>query len=191
MVTTLDIISIVLIVVVVLIVIGVAAAAIGIYNRFFSLKNSAEATVGQVKVAMKKRLDMIEQLLGAVKSYAAFEKETLTGVTEMRARIGSAGPGDLNELERESRSVLGRLLAVAENYPDLKTSQTVQNLMGAVQGVEDEIARHRYTYNNIAQQYNTMTDTVPSNLIAGAMGFTKLEYLEFGEEIERAPTISF
>ncbi|MCM2465062.1 LemA family protein [Methanoculleus oceani] len=192
MVTTLvDIISLVLIVVVVLIVIGIAAAAVGIYNRFFSLKNSAEATVGQVKVAMKKRLDMIEQLLGAVKSYAAFEKETLTGVTEMRARIGSAGPGDLNELERESRSVLGRLLAVAENYPDLKTSQTVQNLMGAVQGVEDEIARHRYTYNNIAQQYNTMTDTVPSNLVAGVMGFKKLEYLEFGEEIERVPTISF
>ncbi len=186
-----DIISLVLIAVVVLIVIGIVAAAIGIYNRFFSLKNTPEATVGQVKVAMKKRLDMIEQLLGAVKSYAAFEKETLTGVTAMRARIGSAGPGDLNELERESRSVLGRLLAVAENYPDLKTSQTVQNLMSAVQGVEDEIARHRYTYNNIAQQYNTMTDTVPSNLIAGVMGFKKLEYLEFGEEIERVPTISF
>jgi len=189
--TLVDIISLVLIVVVVLIVIGVAAAAVGIYNRFFSLKNSAEATVGQVKVAMKKRLDMIEQLLGAVKSYAAFEKETLTEVTAMRSRIGSAGPGDLNELERESRSVLGRLLAVAENYPDLKTSQTVQNLMGAVQGVEDEIARHRYTYNNIAQQYNTMTDTVPSNLIASVMGFQKLEYLEFGEEIERVPTIAF
>ncbi|MDV2481114.1 LemA family protein [Methanoculleus sp. Wushi-C6] len=192
MVTTLvDIISLVLIAVVVLVVIGVAAAAIGIYNRFFSLKNSAEATLGQVKVAMKKRLDMIEQLLGAVKSYAAFEKETLTGVTAMRARVGSAGPGDLNELERESRSVLGRLIAVAENYPDLKTSQTVKDLMGSVRGVEDEIARHRYTYNNIAQQYNTMTDTIPSNLIAGVMGFTKLQYLEFGEEIERVPTIAF
>ncbi len=192
MVTTLvDIISLVLIAVVVLVVIGIVAFAVGIYNRFFSLKNSAEATLGQVKVAMKKRLDMIEQLLGAVKSYAAFEKETLTEVTAMRSRIGNAGPGDLNELERESRSVLGRLLAVAENYPDLKTSQTVQNLMGAVQGVEDEIARHRYTYNNIAQQYNTMTDTIPSNLVAGVMGFTKLQYLEFGEEIERAPTIAF
>ncbi|WP_394804640.1 LemA family protein [Methanoculleus nereidis] len=191
MTTLVDIISLVLIVVVVLIVIGIVAAGVGIYNRFFSLKNSAEATVGQVKVAMKKRLDMIEQLLGAVKSYAAFEKETLTEVTAMRSRIGNAGPGDLNELERESRSVLGRLLAVAENYPDLKTSQTVQNLMGAVQGVEDEIARHRYTYNNIAQQYNTMTDTIPSNLVAGVMGFKKLEYLEFGEEIERVPTIAF
>ncbi|HNQ33079.1 MAG TPA: LemA family protein [Methanoculleus sp.] len=192
MVTTLvDIISLVLIAVVVLIVIGIVAVMIGIYNRFFSLKNSADATVGQVKVAMKKRLDMIEQLLGAVKSYAAFEKDTLTGVTAMRARIGSAGPGDLNELERESRSVLGRLIAVAENYPNLKTSQTVQDLMGAVKGIEDEIARHRYTYNNIAQQYNTMTDTIPSNLVASVMGFKKLEYLEFGEDIERVPTIAF
>jgi len=186
-----DIISLVLIAVVVLIVIGIVAVMIGIYNRFFSLKNSADATVGQVKVAMKKRLDMIEQLLGAVKSYAAFEKDTLTGVTAMRARIGSAGPGDLNELERESRSVLGRLIAVAENYPNLKTSQTVQDLMGAVKGIEDEIARHRYTYNNIAQQYNTMTDTIPSNLVASVMGFKKLEYLEFGEDIERVPTIAF
>jgi len=189
--TLVDIISLVLIAVVVLIVIGIVAVAIGIYNRFFSLKNSADATVGQVKVAMKKRLDMIEQLLGAVKSYAAFEKDTLTGVTAMRARIGSAGPGDLNELERESRSVLGRLIAVAENYPNLKTSQTVQDLMGAVKGIEDEIARHRYTYNNIAQQYNTMTDTIPSNLVASVMGFKKLEYLEFGEDIERVPTIAF
>ncbi len=191
MTTLVDIISLVLIAVVVLVVIGIVAFAVGIYNRFFSLKNSAEATLGQVKVAMKKRLDMIEQLLGAVKSYAAFEKETLTNVTAMRARVGSAGPGDLNELDRESRSMLGRLIAVAENYPDLKTSQTVKELMGAVRGVEDEIARHRYTYNNIAQQYNTMTDTIPSNLVAGVMGFTKLQYLEFGEEIERTPTIAF
>jgi len=189
--TLVDIISLVLIAVVVLVVIGIVAFAVGIYNRFFSLKNSAEATLGQVKVAMKKRLEMIEQLLGAVKSYAAFEKETLTNVTAMRARVGSAGPGDLNELDRESRSMLGRLIAVAENYPDLKTSQTVKELMGAVRGVEDEIARHRYTYNNIAQQYNTMTDTIPSNLVAGVMGFTKLQYLEFGEEIERTPTIAF
>jgi LemA protein len=97
----------------------------------------------------------------------------------------------LNELERESRSVLGRLLAVAENYPDLKTSQTVQELMSAGQGDRGRDRPQRYTYNNIAQQYNTMTDTVPSNLIAGVMGFMKLQYLEFGEEIERVPTITF
>ncbi len=186
-----DFLSLIVLVVVVLIVIVIAASFVGIYNRFFSLKNSAEATLGQVKVAMKKRLDMIEQLLGAVKSYAAFEKETLTKVTAMRSGVASAGPGDLNEVERESRSILGRLIAVAENYPDLKTSQTVQSLMGSVRSIEDEIGRQRYTYNNIAQQYNTMTDTIPSNLIASVLGFQKLQYLEFEEEIQRPPKIEF
>ncbi|KUG21181.1 MAG: LemA family protein [Methanomicrobiaceae archaeon] len=186
-----DILSLILVAVVVIVIIAVAAIFVGIYNRFYSLKNSAEATLGQVKVAMKKRLDMIEQLLGAVRSYAAFEKETLTKVTEMRARVGGAGPGDLNELERESRSILGRLIAVAENYPDLKTASTVQNLMGSVRSVEDEIGRQRYTYNNIAQQFNIMTDTIPSNLVAGVLGLQKLNYLEFEEEIERPPTIEF
>ncbi len=164
---------------------------IGIYNRFFSLKNSSEATLGQIRVAMKKRLDMIEQLLGSVKSYAQFELEVFEKVTAMRARVGSAGPGDLNEIERESRSVLGRLFAVAENYPDLKTSTIVMNLMDAVRGVEEEIARQRYTYNNISQQYNTLVDVIPSNFVARILGLGKLAYLEFEEVIATPPKIEF
>lgn len=174
-----------------LVAIGLIIFFVGVYNRFYTLKNSAEATLGQIKVAMKKRLDMIEQLLGAVRSYAAFEKETLTKVTEMRARIGGASPEQLAEVERESRSILGRLIAVAEAYPDLKTSTTVMNLMDAVRSVEDEIARQRYTYNNIAQQYNTMTDTVPSNFVARLLNFVKLQYLEFEEAISTPPRIEF
>ena len=81
---------------------------------------------------MKKRLDMIDQLLGAVKSYAKFEKETFERVTAMRASVATAGPGDLNKVEAESRSIFGRLLAVAENYPDLKTNTTVTSLMDSV-----------------------------------------------------------
>jgi LemA protein len=164
---------------------------VGIYNRFQSLKNSSEATLGQIRVAMKKRLDMIDQLLGAVKSYAKFERETLEKVTEMRAKVATAEAGDLNEIERESRSLLGRLFAVAEAYPDLKTNTTVMDLMGAVRGVEEEIARQRYTYNNISQQYNTMRDVIPSNIIANMLGFQKLEYLEFEEAIETPPEIAF
>ena len=114
---------------------------------------------------MKKRLDMIDQLLGAVKSYAKFEQETFTKVTAMRASVATAGPGDLNKVEAESRSIFGRLLAVAENYPDLKTSQTVTSLMGSVKSLEDEIGRQRYTYNNISQEFNTMMDTIPSNFV--------------------------
>jgi LemA protein len=176
---------------VVIVVIVLVLWAIGIYNRFVTLRNSSEATLGQIRVAMKKRLDMIDQLLGAVKSYAKFEQETFTRVTAMRAAVATASPGDLNKVEAESRSIFGRLLAVAENYPDLKTVGTVTSLMDGVKGLEDEIARQRYTYNNISQEFNTMVDTIPSNFIAKFMGATKLEYLQFEEAIKTPPKIEF
>lgn len=177
--------------VIVLVVIGLFFWIIGIYNRFVSLKNSSEATLGQIRVAMKKRLDMIDQLLGAVKSYAKFEKETLERVTAMRASVATAGPGDLNKVEAESRSIFGRLLAVAENYPDLKTSTTVTSLMDSVKTLEDEIARQRYTFNNISQEFNTMRETIPSNFVAKLMHLVKLEYLQFEEAIKTPPKIEF
>jgi LemA protein len=177
--------------VVALVVVGIILWAIGIYNRFYTLKNSSEATLGQIRVAMKKRLDMIDQLLGAVKSYAKFEKETLEKVTAMRASVATAGPGDLNKVEAESRSIFGRLLAVAENYPDLKTNTTVISLMDSVKGLEDEISRQRYTFNNISQEFNTMLDTIPSNFIGRIMGLLKLEYLQFEEAIKTPPKIEF
>jgi LemA protein len=174
-----------------LIIVGLIIWIIGIYNRFYSLKNSSEATLGQIRVAMKKRLDMIDQLLGAVKSYAKFEKETFERVTAMRASVATASPGDLNKVEAESRSIFGRLLAVAENYPDLKTSTTVTSLMDAIKGIEEEIARQRYTYNNISQEFNTMMDTIPSSFIGRLIGLIKLEYLQFEEAIKTPPKIEF
>ena len=177
--------------IIVLVVIGLILWAIGIYNRFVTLKNSSEATLGQIRVAMKKRLDMIEQLLGSVKSYAKFEKETFERVTAMRASVATANPGDLNKVEAESRSIFGRLLAVAENYPDLKTSGTVMSMMDSVKGLEDEIGRQRYTFNNISQEFNTMIDTIPSNFIGKFMGLIKLEYLQFEEAIATPPKIEF
>ncbi|MCX6681586.1 MAG: LemA family protein [Methanoregula sp.] len=177
--------------VVALVIVGIILWAIGIYNRFYTLKNSSEATLGQIRVAMKKRLDMIDQLLGAVKSYAKFEKETLEKVTAMRASVATAGPGDLNKVEAESRSIFGRLLAVAENYPDLKTNTTVISLMDSVKGLEDEISRQRYTFNNISQEFNTMLDTIPSNFIGRIIGLLKLEYLQFEEAIKTPPKIEF
>ncbi|MDH7593267.1 MAG: LemA family protein [Methanomicrobiales archaeon] len=186
-------IEIIIAIVLILVVIGLILYFVGIYNRFFNLKNSAESTLGQIKVAMKKRLDMIEQLLGAVKSYAKFEKETLEKITSLRASVLSSGAGakEVERVERESRALLGNLYAVAEAYPDLKTSTTVTNLMDSVKGVETEIARQRYTYNNICQQFNTMLDTIPSNFVGRIIGLLKLPYLEFEGEIERAPKVEF
>ena len=186
-----DIISWIILIIIIIVVIGLVLWAVGIYNRFQSLKNASEATLGQIRVAMKKRLDMIEQLLGAVKSYAKFEQDTLTKVTAMRSAVATAGPGDLNKVEAESRSIFGRLLAVAENYPDLKTASTVTSLMSSVKDLENEISRQRYTYNNISQEFNTMMDTIPSKFIGHMTGMPKLEYLQFEEEIKTPPKIEF
>jgi LemA protein len=94
-------------------------------------------------------------------------------------------------VERESRALLGNLFAVAEAYPDLKTSTTVTNLMESIKGVESEIARQRYTYNNICQQFNIMLETIPSNVVGRLIGLGKLIYLEFEAGIEQAPRIEF
>ena len=184
----LEIFSIIILVIVIL---ALVLWFVGIYNQFYRYRNAADATLGQIRVAMKKRLDMIEQLLGAVKSYAKFEKETLTKITEMRASVLKGTPSELNNVERESRALLGTLIATAEAYPDLKTSTTVTSLMDSVKGVEEEIGRQRYTYNNIVQQFNTMLDQIPSNFVGRIMGLPRLELLQFEEAIAQPPKIEF
>jgi LemA protein len=170
-------------------VVVLAVYLITIFNRLLRLQNSAEANLSQIQVAMKKRLDMIEQLLGAVRSYIKYERDVFTTVAELRRRITQGGAGELSDVDRESRSIFSALLAVAEDYPVLKADQTIQRLMDAIISVEDEIARHRYTYNNIVQEFNTMIDTIPSNFVAGAMDLQDLNYLEFEEKVEKAPIL--
>ncbi len=160
-----------------------------LFNRLFRYRNASEANLGQIQVAMKKRLDMLEQLLGAVRSYVRYEREVFENVTRMRSIIMEAGVNGLEEIDRESRSLFGSLTAIAENYPELKANETVSALMDAIVSVEEEIARHRYTYNNIVQEFNTMLDTIPSNLVGKMAGLEKLSYLQFEEEIEKAPVV--
>jgi LemA protein len=185
-----DILTVVLLLIVVLIIILIAYF-FSVYNRLKSLRNAGDATLSQARVAMKKRLDMIEQLVEAVKSYAKFEQDTLTKITSMRASIGKAGPNELNKVDSEMKGLLGNIIAVAENYPALKTSETVTVTMNAIKDIEDEIARHRYTYNNIIQEYNTMLDTIPSKYIGRSVGLSKKEYLDFFDEELKRPVVSW
>ena len=171
------------------VIIVIAVYLVTIFNRILRLQNSAEANLSQIEVAMKKRLDMIDQLLGAVKGYVSYEKDVFKTVTELRSRITGGGAGELEDVDRQSRSIFSAIIAIAEDYPELKADQTVQRLMDAIISVEDEIARHRYTYNNIVQEFNTMRDTIPSSFIASAIGTEDLTYLEFEEEVEKAPII--
>ena len=152
------------------------------YNRLQSLRNGAEATLSQIRVAMKKRLDMVEQLVDSVKSYAHFEQETLEKITRLRTGLGDAGPVAIQKINSDSRSLLAGINAVAESYPNLKTSEAVITTMNAIREVEDEISRHRYTYNNIIQEFNTMLDTLPSSFIGSSAGLHKQEYLNFEED---------
>ncbi len=162
------------------------------YNRFQTLKNGAEATFNQIKVAMKKRLDLLGELLESVKSYAKYERETFERVTKMRTEVMKVStPQELQKIDAETRRLLGSIMVSVENYPELKASEPVKELMDAAKQVEDEIARLRYTYNNIVQEYNTMIDTIPSNMIAALMGLKKLEYLQFEEEVEKRPELNW
>jgi len=169
--------------------VGLILYLASLYNRLYVLRNSTEATLGQIRVAMKKRLDLIEQLVDAVKGYIQFERETFEKIASMRSEMFKVRAEDLRSVDRESRDILGNILAVAERYPDLKASTTVLKLMEAISDVEDEIARQRYTYNNVVQEFNIMQDTVPSRFVARAVGFSKIEYLRFEEEIERRPSV--
>lgn len=161
-----------------------------LFNKLMRYKNASDANIGQIRVALKKRLDMIEQLLGAVKGYIRHERELFKEIAEMRAKVMSSGTGSLGDIDRESRSITGGLLAISEAYPELKANETVKKLMEAIISVETEIARHRYTYNNIVQELNTMVDTIPSNFVASMAALDKLEYLQFEENVEARPDLA-
>jgi LemA protein len=137
---------------------------------------------------------MIGQLVEATKGYMKYEKDTLTKITELRSKVltGNTNPEQIQQIERESRRILGNIMVQVENYPDLKASENVSKLMDSIKEVENEISRLRYTYNNIVQEYNTLIETIPTNFIAMIGGFTKKPYLQFEEsqaELNKRPKI--
>lgn len=160
-----------------------------LFNRLQRYQNAAEANLSQIQVAMKKRLDLIDQLLEAVKGYIRYEKEVVITLATMRSRVMGSSTSGLREIDRTSRSFASALVAIAEAYPDLKAQTIVQRLMDALVEVEDEIARHRYTYNNIVQEINTMVDTLPSSAVARLTGLEKQAYLSFEDAVAAAPSI--
>ena len=159
---------------------------VGTFNKFVGLRNGIDNTFNQIKVAMKKRADMIGQLVDTTSSYLKFEKATLEGVTKMR-QMSMDNVSSLNEADATARSVFGNIVAVAENYPKLKAVETVKPLQEGIKSLEEEISRMRYLYNDQVQTFNNMAEKVPTNLVAGILGYKKKEYLKFEEGIEKRP----
>jgi LemA protein len=164
---------------------------IKIYNIFKVDRNAADSIFGQINIAMKKRLDLIEQLFFIVKSYAKFEQDTIIKVTSLRSLSTSDSHESLDRMESVSHNILWQLIAVIENYPNLKTNEIVQSLTTSIQGNEEEIAQHRYAYNALVKDYNIRVKTIPTNIVAVITGFKKLDYLIFEESITKTPSIEF
>ena len=191
-----------------LIVIGVlvvlAGWAIGVYNGLVQARNRFKNAFAQIDVQLKRRYDLIPNLVETAKGYMKHERETLEAVIAARnqafaaANAAAAAPTDgaamraLAGAEGALRGVLGRLMVVVEQYPDLKANTTFLEFQEALQTVEDEIQMARRYYNGAVRNLNVMVESVPSNFIAGPFGFQKAQYFELENEAERAvPTVKF
>jgi LemA protein len=175
--------------VVVLIILGVViVAAIGIYNGLITLRNRANNAWAQVDVQLRRRYDLIPNLVETVKGYAKHERETFQMVTEARAKaINAQTVKEQGEAENMLSGALKSLFAVAESYPDLKANQNFLMLQEELAGTEGKIAYARQFYNDVVMKFNTKQQVFPSNIIASMFNFQEKEYFEIEEPEAREP----
>jgi LemA protein len=156
--------------VVVLIIIVIAA----MYNGLVRLKVRTDEAWSDITVQLKRRADLIPNLVTTVKGYAKHEKEVFENVTEARsAMLGVKGPADAAKAENQFQTALKSLFAVAENYPDLKASQNFQELQAELTDTEDKIQAARRFYNGVARDFNTKRKVFPTNIFANMLGFNQ------------------
>jgi LemA protein len=182
----------------------VALLVISVYNRLVAYRNRYRNAFSQIDVQLKRRHDLIPNLVETVKGYMAHERTTLEAVIEARAaavgaaRTAAASPGDpaamrsLAAAEGQLNGALGRLLAVAEAYPDLKANQNMLALQEELTSTENKVAFARQAYNDAVMQYNTRRETFPDVVVANFFNFTAAQLFEVESEKEReAPRVSF
>ncbi len=175
-----------------LIVAAVVIVAIGMYNSLVKLRERADGAWADVDVQLKRRYDLIPNLVETVKGYASHEQETLEKVIQARnAAMSAQGPGAKGEAEGMLTGALKSLFALAEAYPDLKAAGGFRDLQGSLAEIEDAIANQRRYYNAVIRDFNTKTQTFPSVLIARAFGFQQRDFFEAEEDEKEAPKVSF
>ncbi len=159
---------------------------ISVYNGLVGVRNQVANAWKQIDVQLKRRHDLIPNLVSTVKGMMKFEQETLTKVMEARAKaVGATTVAEKGAAESELGRSLGRLLAVFENYPEIKSNQNVLRLQEELTTTENQIGFSRQHYNDLVMRFNTQQQVFPSNLVAGTFGFKPAEFLEI-EAAERA-----
>jgi LemA protein len=175
------------------IVVVALLAAVVIYNRLVRSNQMVKEGWSGIEVQLKRRADLIPNLIEAVKGYMGHERGVLEKVTELRAQsLKAEGVGDKARVEGALGAALGNLLAVAENYPDLKASQNFIQLQQTLADIEEQIQLARRYYNGAARNLNILIGSFPSNLVAQHFKFTPAEYFEVEDQADRAvPKVSF
>jgi LemA protein len=172
------------------------------YNSLVASQESVNSAWSQVQNVYQRRMDLIPNLVETVKGVANFEKSTYIAVAEARAKAGQvtvtkdvlndpAAFQKFQESQAQLTSALSRLLAVAENYPQLKANQNFLELQSQLEGTENRIAVERRKFNEVAQAYNTKIRTVPTSMIAGMFGFKERPYFQAAPEAQTAPKVQF
>ncbi len=179
----------------------IALWAVNAYNTFVAAEEEVESAWAQVENQYQRRADLVPNLVATVKGYAAHEQQTLEGVVEARAKAtqitidpAHATPEQLaafQSAQGELSQALGRLLAVAENYPDLKANENFRDLQAQLEGTENRIAVARQLFNETAKSYNKTIRRFPNNILAGMFGFEKKPYFEAEEGAAKAPKVEF
>ena len=170
----------------------IIAYTIVTYNKLTKLKVRVDNAWSQIDVQLKRRYDLIPNMVETVKGYASHEKETLGEVTRARASVGSAKtPEDVIAANNELTGALSRLLVVAERYPELKANANFMSLQNDLRDLESKIAISRQFYNDTAMNYNQKLQLFPSNLVAKAFKFKGVPYFEIEEAEKAVPQVKF
>ncbi len=175
---------------IVVILVAIVAWIVFAYNRLVSLRNQVDNAWRQIDVQLKRRHDLIPNLVEAVKGYMQFERDTLTQVVEARAKAVSA-PDQASRMAAENQITagLGKLLAVMENYPQLKADENVLKLQEELTTTENQLAFARQGYNDVVLELNTRIQTFPSNIIANNFGFHPADYFKGAPEEQAVPKV--
>ena len=179
-------------IILIVVVVVIALFVIGIYNGLIGRRNRIDEALAQIQVQLKRRHDLIPNLINAVKGYMGFEQKVLTDVTNARASAvtaGAQGVAAQAQAENALTGTLRSLFAVVENYPDLKANQNVLSLQEEVTTTENQISFSRQNYNASVLDYNNAIQVFPNVLLAGMFGFTKRDFFEAEPEAAAVPTV--
>jgi len=184
--------GVIILIVVAVIALLAAAYVVSVYNGLITIKNRIEEALATIEAHLKRRYDLIPNLVETVKGYASHEKETFTKVIEARNKVMSAvGFEEMSRSENALKETLKSLFALAEAYPELKANENFMELQRELTKTEDDILQSRKYYNAVVKKFNTRTEVFPSALVASMFRFEKREYYRIEEEARENVKVTF